>query len=200
VEDARAPGWDAITDALAALYPGVDPVHVTPGPGPAFGGGVQGISAYPSGDHWLLVTYGLTELYTKESENPEYSGWGYELTIRATSRTDAPPEWAFALLEAVARITQNSGTVFASTHRLDVRSPIDGGRSQLTAVAFVLDEALGTIDTAHGRVEFLQLVGVTDRELMEMKATSTDDVLARLAATNPFLVTDPDRLDEPDAV
>jgi len=188
-----SPGWDAITGALERLYPGVVPRHLAPMPGPAFGGGVQGISAYPNGDHWHLVTYGLSELYAKESEDPDRSGWGFELTIRVGPMTDEPPLWAFNLLERIAQETRHAGTVFSVGHRLDSQSPIDGDRSPFTALAFTLDPTLGTLATVNGRLDFIQVVGITANELVEMKASSTESVLTRIGATNTYLATDPAR-------
>ena len=109
-----AVGWDAITGTLERLYPDVEPIHRAPIPGPALGGGVQGISAYPARDHWHLVTYGLTELYDKESDDVGRSGWGYELTIWVAPLSSEPPTWAYNLLERIAQQTQQSGTVFES--------------------------------------------------------------------------------------
>ena len=57
-------------------------------------------------------------------------------------------------------------------------------------VAFTLDPELQTIDTPHGSVAFLQLVGVTSDELAEMRVTTTEPVLSRLAGPNPLLITD----------
>ena len=60
-----------------------------------------------------------------------------------------------------------------------------------TAVEAVAeDPQLGFIDTSHGRVQFLQVVGITDDELAQMKASSTAEVLAELGASSPLLVTD----------
>jgi hypothetical protein len=81
-EEDEAPGWYAIEAALAVLYPGVEPHHVSPGAGPGLGGGVQGISAYPAEGHWHLVTFGPSELYEKETADSDVSGYGYELTLR----------------------------------------------------------------------------------------------------------------------
>jgi suppressor of fused-like protein len=186
-----APGWDAIDKAVRALYPGVEPIHRAPIPGPAFGGGVQGISAYPAAGHWHFVTYGLSELYAKGSENPEVSGFGYELTFRARrAGNEGPPGWAFNLLEQVARAAR-AGNDFWIGHRLDPGGPINGDPSHSRiALAFILDPELGTIDTPNGRLAFLQLVGITADELVEMKAKSTDAVISRLAAADPLLITD----------
>lgn len=57
------------------------------------------------------------------------------------------------------------------------------------ALAFGLDPELRTIDTPHGSVAFLQLVGITADEVTAMKATTTGDVLSRIATTNPLLIT-----------
>jgi Suppressor of fused protein (SUFU) len=189
-DDDSTVGWDAITAAATVLYGDVEPIHRAPVPGPAFGGGVQGISAYQAHDHWHLVTYGLCELYDKVSADPSTSGWGYELTLRIPL-DDEPPAWAFNLMEQVARQTQLSGVVFGAGHRLDAGGPIDGERSPLTALAFTPDPQLGSIETPNGHVTFLQLVGITGEQLQEMKDTSTNAVLSRLATSNPLLVSRP---------
>jgi suppressor of fused-like protein len=47
------------------------------------------------------VTYGLSELYVKETDDPEISGFGYKMTLRIPrdELEDRPPDWAFVLLE-----------------------------------------------------------------------------------------------------
>lgn len=77
----EAPGWDAIAAAGAKAHPGVAPVHLASGLGVAFGDSLQGIDAYREGSLWHLVTYGLSELWAKESDDPEWSGSGYEFTM-----------------------------------------------------------------------------------------------------------------------
>jgi suppressor of fused len=157
-------------------------------------GGVQGISAYPAEGHWHLVTYGLSELYVKESANLEESGFGYELTFRIPrhEEQDRPPDWPFTLLENVA-ITQLEGTDYRAGSRLYVGDPIDGDRSRLTVLAFTADLDLEPIETPNGRVEFLQLVGFTEEEVELMRQSTTADRLAALARVNPHLITDPSR-------
>jgi|SRR5688572_15645144 len=90
-QDEPAPGWDAITSVFEAAYPGqTNPVHRAPlvyrmhdlsENAAAF----DGVSAYDAGDHWHLVTYGLTELYGKENKNSDVSGFEW------ASRTSAAP-------------------------------------------------------------------------------------------------------------
>ena len=60
------------------------------------------------------------------------------------------------------------------------------------AAAFTLDPELGAIDTAHGRVEFLQIVGLTGSEYAGVVdgTSKVDEILAGLSAGNPLLITD----------
>lgn len=196
MDDAPAPGWDAIDSALRSLYPEQEPRHVGYPPGLAFGSGLQGCSAYRAADHWHYVTYGLSELWTKEpGSDPSVSGWGYELTLRI-SRSDgeSAPTWPFELLEKIARYTHQNSHPFAVGDRLDPGGPITGQpNTRLVAVAFALDTELPTLASTNGRLEFRQLVGITGKELDEMKRSTTASVLERFRQSNPLLITDPSR-------
>ena len=191
-EDA-APGWDAIDAAMKAVHGDVEPVHKGLVPGVAFGSPLQGVSAYAEPDHWHFVTYGLTELFVKESEVAEISGFGYELTMRIPrAGEDSPPDWPFELLAKVAAAAR-AGHDFAVGHRLQVGGPITGAPDcTMEAVAFVSDPSVPVWTASpHGSFEFYELVGITPAELGEMQATSTAEVLGRLAESNPLLITDP---------
>ena len=69
--------------------------------------------------------------------------------------------------------------------------------TQITAVAFVLDPELGEIDTPHGKVQFLQAVGITARELEMLRASfsieKVEELIRQLEIGNPLLITDLDR-------
>jgi hypothetical protein len=106
---------------------------------------------------------------------------------------DAPQGWALELLVAVARVTQQQGVVFGDGHRLDVGGSIGGHESPLRAIAFIRDRATQPRVCPFGRYALLQMVGVTLSELREMKASSTDAVIRRLADQDPELRTDPAR-------
>lgn len=200
-DDDTYPGWDAIDAALARIYPGVEPLHYGTmikyrlgGPDP-----LDGVSLYLRDDHWHLVSYGMSELYTKETEDPAESGWGFEFTFRVARAPgdEDPPVWAASLLQNLARYVFNSGNVFGPGHHLNLNGPISLARpdTAIQAAAFAEDPELGTIDTPHGRVVFLQVVGLTLEEYGVIERWDTARLLDVLRPRLPLLVTDLDRGD-----
>jgi suppressor of fused-like protein len=205
----ETPGWDAIDAALERRYPGVEPRHLATilkwslgGPDP-----LDGISFYPRLEpvpHWHAVSYGMSELYDKQSDNPDESGWGFEFTfrIRRDPAEAEPPVWAANFLQNLARYVYQSGNWFEPNHHMDLNGPIALDRPTLIrAVAFAEDPELGTIETPNGTVQFLQVVGITSDEYAATQAWSVRDFLALLARRIPLLVTDLDRrstIDDPE--
>lgn len=188
-------GWDAIDGALARLYPGVEPLHYGTvikwrlgGPDP-----LDGLSVYARDDHWHFVSYGMSELYEKESDDPEESGWGFELTFRlARGRETEPPVWAVSFLQNLARYVFGSGNPFAPGHHLDLNGPISLAEpdTAIRAITFADDPELGVIDTPHGRLRFLQVVGLTLEEYATIEQWDAAALLRALAPHLPLLVTD----------
>lgn len=184
-EELNTSGWDAIDEELLKIYGEQEPKHYGTVIPYLLGGEdpLEGISVYKSEipvPHWHFVTYGFSELYEKESENAEYSGYGFELTFRLARKEDEeePPAWALNLLQNMGRYVFNSGNVFRSGDYLDANGPIcQGADTFLTALAFTLDPELPAIDTPNGQVEFIQIVGITGDELEAMQTWNTMGVL-----------------------
>ncbi|WP_027346313.1 suppressor of fused domain protein [Hamadaea tsunoensis] len=206
-DDFGAPGWEAIDAALEPIYSGVEPRHYGTVIGWRLGGPdpLDGVSAYPRDGHWHFVTYGLSELYAKESDNPDRSGWGFELTFRlAREAAEAePPMWAVSFLQNLARYVYQSGNVFAAGHHLDLNGPIalSAEDTVIRAVTFTDDPELATIDTSNGRLTFLQVVGITLAEYAAIESWDAPGLLAALAPKLPLFVTDlarPDLAEDPD--
>ncbi|MBW4080895.1 suppressor of fused domain protein [Paenibacillus sp. S150] len=197
-EEANAAGWDAIDEALGRLYGeqefkhyGTAIPYMLGGPDP-----LNGISVYEvSGPlpHWHFVTYGFSELYEKETEDPEHSGYGFELTFRLfkPATEEEPPAWALNLLQNLGRYVFNSGNVFRSGDYMDANGPIAlETDTMLTALAFIGDPQLPVLDTPNGRVEFIQVVGITNDELLAMQVWNTLGVLAEMAEHMPLYISD----------
>jgi hypothetical protein len=193
-----ASGWDAIDAALRPLYGVREPYHVGTvipyslgGPDP-----IHGISAYKNVEpipHWHFVTYGFSELWAKESCDPEVSGFGFELTFRPTCkpRDKKPPNWALNFLQNIGRYVFETGNRFGVGHTLPLNGPIEVGSSTLIhAVSFAFDPQLPPIATPNGRVEFLEVVGLTMDELQAISTWNASAFLALRSRHDPLLLTD----------
>ena len=198
-DDVSAPGWDAIDAALKPVYGDREPLHYGTIIKFMMGGKdpLDGISVYKNLDprpHWHFVTYGMTELYAKESENSEVSGFGYEFTFRLACDPveEQPPLWPMNLMQNLARASYNGGSVFGQWHTLDANGPIAlESDTKLTAILFVRDPQLPPVESSpHGRFEFLQIVGITADELAAKNEWDSEKLIALLGRDNPLLITD----------
>ena len=177
--DIDAPGWDAIDGALAPIYGDQEPKHygtiikfALGGPDPLDGVSIYEHPGPPA--HWHYVSYGMSELYQKQSDDPERSGWGIEFTFRL-ARDSAPeaPVWPISLMQNLARYVYESGNVLLPNHHMNANGPIaQESATALEAVLCAADSELGEIATPNGRVTFVQLIGITLDELASIKAWS----------------------------
>ncbi|MGH8080076.1 MAG: suppressor of fused domain protein [Lysobacter sp.] len=201
VSEDRAPGWDAINQALNRIYPRQAPKHFGTVIGFALGGNdpLPGISAYKRitpVPHWHFITYGFSELFEKQSEDREVSGYGFELTLRLSDPDDSdePPDWALNFLQNLARYVFETGHAFHAGHYLNANGPIAADSdSAIRSVAFAHDPELPPMDTENGRVEFLQAIGLTNEEEFALKRWSTLKVLEVFKDYLPLWVTDLER-------
>ena len=191
----HAPGWAAIDAALAPIYGEREPLHYAPPLHMAAGGNdpLDGISVYVRDDHFHFVTYGFTELYQKESDDPETSGFGFELTFRLARAAEElePPPWALNLLQNIARYVFRSGNGFAPGHKMNLNGPIALGEdTAIAALAFASDPELGPIASPFGVAELVQIVGITFDEYELVTQWHTEGLLEILGKRSPLLVTD----------
>ena len=197
----EARGWDAITAAFDALYPGQDnPAHFGSCPHPPLSDVelLYGISAYQasSPDLWHFVTYGFSELYEKESDDPDVSGWGFELTFRLPRAADEerPPIWSVNFLSNLGRYVRRTSNPFGVGHYMDLAGPILlGSDTAIRAITFVEDSQLGTIATPNGSLQFMQVIGLTMDEYHACGDWQSEKVMDVLRRQEPLLVTDLDR-------
>jgi len=167
-------GWKAIEAACLKMYPGqTNPKHYGTIISWRFGGNdpLDGISIYDGGDYYHFVTFGLSEIYEKESENKEYSGFGFELTVKlkkdGLDDEESSIRGMCGILQAIARLTFNNGEIFRPdeyiyTGKTTGMDP--AGKSLITGLITQLD-SLGEIESPNGKLQFVELIGVTDAEL-----------------------------------
>lgn len=67
-----------------------------------------------------------------------------------------------------------------------------GIESDITAILVVSDTECEGINTVHGKVEFMQLVGITQRELEILKVdhSQANVLVDNMKKDNPYLITD----------
>jgi hypothetical protein len=200
-----AVGWECIDKELEKIYPGQEPLHFAPPLHYAVGGNdpLDGISVYRSEKqekHFHFVTYGFSELYYSEkSAGGEFSKFGFELTFRLkTEHEDDNIHWVCSLLQNLARYVFQSGKWFEEYHLVPANGPIRiGYDTDITALSFVPDPELGKIDTPHGEVSFLQIVGLTTGEFKSLEQnpapSETEKAVNKLRQSNGLLITDLDR-------
>ena len=197
-DDAVAQGWAAVDASLARIYGDQKPQHVGTilshrlgGPDP-----LDGISAYwrtSPVPHWHYVTYGLSELYEKESDDLETSGYGFELTfrLRALEGETTAPTWVFNLLQNLARYVFKTGNVFSQGDRMGANGPIAlNTATKLCSLGFVADPELPTVQTPNGRLAFVQAVGLTAEEEHAAKRWQMGQLLDVMLPYMPLWITD----------
>lgn len=203
IED-DAVGWLSIDAELEKIYPNQEPKHFGTLIKYMLGGEdpLDGISVYESNaqePHYHMVSYGFSELYyDEEKAGGEFSKFGFELTFRLKKENNENFHWAMNLMQNLAKYVFKSGKWFEEFHFIPTNGPIKlESDTDITALAFVLDPELKKIDTPHGEVSFLQMVGLTTSEYEQLKQNpklvETEKLIEKLKATNPLLITDLNR-------
>lgn len=215
-----APGWDAIASALGKIYDPANERHYASRLHASLGGEdcLDGVSIFDSIEgvsHRHLVSFGMSELYyNPQSSQNEFSGWGFEFSMRVAPFADDPdlesgdgsvvphePFWTISLMQNLAKYVYNSKKWFEAYHFIPTNSPLRlNTDTKPVGVAFAPDPVLGGIDTPNGRVEFLQMVGITQRELDWLYEDPTtqrvEQLIDMMRKDNPLLITDLKRAKE----
>ncbi len=171
-------GFDAITKEFERIYPGqTNPKHFGTLINWKFGGNdpLEGISIYEDVDCWHFVTYGFSELYEKEFEDKEISGYGFELTFRLKKdnyeNLESEIKCICGILQTIGRMSYTNGDVFKAYEYIYTgqKSGIDSkGQSNITGFITIPDVKAQTIHPKNGKVDFVELIGVTDNELQRI--------------------------------
>ena len=176
-------GWDAITEECERKYKGQNPQHFGTLIKWNFGGNdpLDGISVYDGGDYFHFVTYGLSELYEKESENKDISGYGMEFTFKLKKdnyeNEEAELKCICNILQSIARLTFTKGEIFkpyeflytGQTQGIDAKM-----KSNITGFITIPDTVFNPIDTPNGKLIFVEFIGVTNDELLAVKDKNID--------------------------
>lgn len=169
-------GWNDIEKAFLKLYPNqINPKHYGTLIKWNLGGNdpLDGISIYDGGDYWHFVSFGLSEIYGKESSNKDISGYGMEFTfkLKKTNFINLESELKniCGIFQQLARETFVNGEIFnpyeyiytGQKEGIDVEQ-----KSKITGFITALDSKIEEIDTVNGKVRFVELIGATNDELL----------------------------------
>ena len=151
---------------------------------------LRGISVYDGGDYFHFVSYGLSELYEKETDDPEWSGYGFEFTLKlkkaGLADEDAEIKTVCGIFQALARLTFQNGEIFQPNEYIYTGQSTgmdNRQQSALTGFITVLDEA-GEITTPNGKVQFVKLIGAADAELKALynKEITVKEIAERIGS------------------
>ena len=204
-EDDWVPGWDEIESVFSKLYPEQSTAHhgTNMVRRAMFGGDqyLDGYSIYQSSKGYNhIVTFGMTELYADEDKlGGERNKWGYEMTFKLPANKENENHlWSLDLLANLARYTYEQKRIFEPYQFISGggKSICKDKQSKITALMVISDTELESIEGIYGKVEFIQLVGITESELTAL--TSNPDNAKKLYTLiqqdNPDFVTDLSRV------
>lgn len=172
-------GMDAIEKEVERVYPNESLyTNYVPmirwdlgGPDP-----LDRVTIHDGGDYYKYVTYGLTELYDKESEDQTKSGFGMEFTFKlkkdAYKDEEGELKNVIGVLQTLAKATLVDGEIFkpyeyiytGQTEVMDTEQ-----KSNIIGFITVPDTELQSLVTPYGRVDFLALIGITAEELQAIR-------------------------------
>ena len=151
-----------------------------------------------------IVTYGMSELYAnEESFGGEWSGWGYEMTFKLVANKPEECLWVLNTLANLAFFTNTQESYLENLQFIagDGKSLSRDDKSLITAMIVTHDTEIQGVTTEHGKLQFLQLVGITQKELeWIMQYDNADDnkksiqeLIYKMQDDNPYLATDMNR-------
>lgn len=165
----------AVLSFFQKEYKHIEPEYYRPLISAELGGDflLDSIVTYKTRDIIEFVTLGFSDVGEKEIENGEYSGYGFELSIKLNIKDmnedniDKECNNIFNIFNYLAGYVFESGKIFKKNQYIYTGQTegIDAERkSALTGFVITAHKA-GTVDTINGKVKILQLTGMTDNEL-----------------------------------
>ncbi|MBY0356840.1 MAG: suppressor of fused domain protein [Candidatus Obscuribacterales bacterium] len=194
-------GKEAIDEILGSLYPGSEPNEWEPTIKYSLGGPdpldlVRAYRVNGPQPYWHYISYGFTELDEKETDDPDISGYGFELTFKLAVKGEekTAPTWPVVLLQTLGNYVFSTGNEFAAGNHVDFKKPItEDIPTDLTALLFDVDSSLPHLVSPHGQATFLQLVGITASEVEAVQQWNAKRFLELMKEENPLLITEPER-------
>ncbi len=155
----------------------------------------------PTRDTWLYVTSGTSNPWEQEPEeyDPEaYSGIGSELVLETAQQSDWAVDFlakllAYNILLAHGRLGEAEPLDYGA--RASVGGPIDGNADSLLRAVVIAEPSTfpSAFQLPSGKVDLLEVVGITEAERDFAKAEGSAALLSLLKSRSHFPRTDPRR-------
>lgn len=166
-------GWDDISKTFNNLYPNQEPKHYGALIKYSLGGNdpLDGVSIYDGGSYYHFVTYGFSEIYEKQSTNPNISGFGFELTLKLKKDNNIDENElknVVSLLQTLARYVHSTKKAFKPYEYIytGTSEGIDSNhKSQIVGFVTIEDHMARSIDSVNGKIQFIELIGATNTEI-----------------------------------
>ncbi|OJY17992.1 MAG: hypothetical protein BGO98_10000 [Myxococcales bacterium 68-20] len=186
-------GETAIARALLEAHPGSKLLRLgEPRPGKRARLGCVAIRASAPVPHWLVVSRGFTELDEKVEDDPELSGWGFEITcrlpVRATKRDLA---WALGRMQGVADHLADAVSFLESYHHMP--APAATAKDDIAGLVFVEDSELPTTRSRNGVFAFFQMIGLTTAEYEALGAWDCRGLVDLVRERDPLFLLESTR-------
>ena len=195
----QAVGALAIENRLKQVYGDLEPRFYSPQV-MSFQGGdqpIDGVAVFDVHDHIHLTSYGMSHLYYNENAvGGEFSKWGFEFSFRVkplAADEGEDPFWVIQLMNNLGKFVEETQVWFNENQFLPLGGPIRvDTETDIVGLAFVKDVDLDEIETPHGKVIFLQMVGLNKAQLERLEKNSTQEevmaVLEEIKAVNPKFI------------
>ena len=186
-------GESAIEQALLAAHPGSELLRFgDPRPGKRARLGCVAIRVEAPVPHWLVVSRGFTELDEKVEEDPELSGWGFEVTCRLPARSaEHDFGWVLGRMQGVADHLADTVSFLEPYHHMPARAPTT--EDAIDALVFVEDSELLTTRSRNGAFAFFQMIGLTTAEYEALSAWDSRGLVDLVRERDPLFLIDPTR-------
>ncbi|MDX2086311.1 MAG: suppressor of fused domain protein [Kofleriaceae bacterium] len=180
--------FDALENSVRAAHPGAEIVLCAPVEGAEPLNGAVAVHVSAPSPHWLVVSQGFTELWDKESDDPDVSGFGFELSCRIPAvEAQLDFGWVLHWMQGIRDYLATTETFIGSGHCMPLVAPAT--RDEICNVLFVEDVGLAPTRSRNGNHGYLQMVGVN---VAEHDTARSWDVLAfsdLMRARDPLLQT-----------
>lgn len=153
--------------------------------------GCVALRASAPAPHWLVASRGFTELDEKVEDDPQLSGWGFEITCRLPARAKARDvAWALDRMQGFADHFADAVSFLTPYHHVPAPAHAE---DDIAGLVFVEDHELFMTRSRNGAFAFFQMIGLKSDEYEAVTAWDCRGLIDLVRERDPLLLLDPAR-------